>query len=103
MKKVLVVLALAATASTVQARDIAMREENLCYAVFDHIEWSGKDQNNRELARAGYNHKIAVRKKFIMNVDGIMQGKKELTSYLGSRYDRQVWRDLVSRCQQKVK
>lgn len=102
MKKAILAVAIGFTAITAQARDIAMREEHLCYAVFNHFEYIGKQKNDRELARAGYNLKVALRQKYQMDVDGIIQGKSDLNSYTGPGKSMDAWKALVKKCQSKV-
>ena len=80
--KLITALILSITALTAQARDVAMKEE-LCYAFFDFVEYTGREAGDRDRARQGANLKAKMVQKYAITIGGIREGESALNSYTG--------------------
>ena len=101
MNKLLTALILSVTAITAQARDVAMKEDNLCYAFFDFVEYTGREANDRDRARQGANLKAKMVQRYTITVGGVIEGKQALNFYTGPHSEKQ--KDLIPKCLAKVK
>ena len=102
MKQLITALILVATAFTAQARDVAMNDDNLCYAFFDFVEYTGREDNDRNRARQGANLKAKMSQKYAITVGGVIEGKQALNFYTGPEHGHKQ-KDLIPKCLAKVK
>jgi len=82
-------------------KDVAMKEDYLCYAFFDFVEYTGRENNDRDRARQGYNLKAKMTQNYIMTVGGIIDGKSELNFYTGPGNSHKQT-ELIPKCLAKV-
>lgn len=102
MKKAILVLGILAVSTAAMAKDVALPEDYLCYAVYDHIQYIGEKRGDQKLANSGYALKSRMTQKYIMNVGGVVDGKSALNQYTGPGKSSQAWNDLLNRCNRKV-
>lgn len=103
MKKAILVLSVLTASTTAMAKDIAMPEEYLCFAVYDHIQYVGEQNGNRNLARSGHNSKAKLTQKYMMKIGGIVDGKSALNQYTGPGKSKEAWSNLIDRCDRKIR
>jgi hypothetical protein len=103
MKKAILVLTVLTASTTAVAKDIAMPEDYLCFAVYNHIQYIGEKRGDRNLARSGHNSKARLTQKYMMTVGGIVDGKSALNQYTGPGKSNEAWSNLIDRCDRKIR
>jgi hypothetical protein len=103
MKQLITAVVLATVAVTAQAKDVAMKQDYLCYAYFDFLEYRGQESNNRNLVRLGNNSKAKLSQRYILKVGGIVDGKKELNFHVGPVHGPTKGKELDQKCFDLIK